>query len=71
MGLPDPNGRYATFYERNPAITKEKIIWPNVYDVEGNLISPADYSTKLPHLAPVAIEAHIRLYVYSLNVVDQ
>ena len=59
--MPDPHGLYSKFLARNPTFSSYEIIPPPIYDGNLEIIHPADYTHRLPHLAPVSVEANIRL----------
>ena len=59
--MPDPNGLYSKFLAQHPNFSSYEIIPPPIYDGNSDIIHPADYNTKLPHLAPVSVVANIRL----------
>ena len=59
--MPDPNGLYSKFLARHPNFSNYEVIPPPIYDGNNDIIHPAEYNTRLPYLAPVSVEANIRL----------
>ncbi|KAF8798803.1 hypothetical protein BYT27DRAFT_6878622 [Phlegmacium glaucopus] len=60
--MPDPNGIYSKFIACYPEFSRCEVVPPLLYDANQNIIHPDEYSTRLVHLAPVSIEANIRLW---------
>lgn len=58
--MPDPNGLYSKFVAKNPQFGEARVITPKVYDCNQDIITPDCYG-QLGYLAPVTIEAYIRL----------
>lgn len=63
--MPDPNGRYAALCTQFPYLKSTKVAIPDVRDMNGKLIHPSEYQTKLHahHLKPVFVEVYLRVYV--------
>ena len=57
--LVDLNGRYSQLKQEGHGPTK--VIVPQVFDKNGDLIFPTEYGSKLSHQTPVMVDVQMRV----------